>query len=90
MDSTQFVFWLQGFFELSDSKTLSEKQVQVIKDHLALFLNKVTPDRNNVSSWLSREQQTYCTSEFSKSAIDKLNKISEEDIKKFKNISKRN
>lgn len=31
-----FVFWLNGLFELSDVKTLDEKQVKIIKEHLAL------------------------------------------------------
>ena len=46
MDSTNFTYWLQGFFEISDSNKLNEKQVQIIKDHLALVFDKVTPDRN--------------------------------------------
>ena len=46
MDSTAFTYWLQGFFEISDAKKLDEKQVQIIKDHLALVFNKVTPNRN--------------------------------------------
>ncbi len=45
MDSEQFVYWLHGFFEISDAKTLTETQVQIIKDHLDLVFNKVTPDR---------------------------------------------
>ena len=44
MKSEQFVFWLQGFFELSDSKVLSEKQVEVIKNHLKLvFFYEIDP-----------------------------------------------
>ncbi len=46
MDSTNFTYWLQGFFEISDSNKLTEKQVQIIKDHLALVFDKVTPDRS--------------------------------------------
>ena len=45
MDTTSFCYWLQGYFELSESKMLSSRQVQIIKDHLALVFNKVTPDR---------------------------------------------
>lgn len=50
MDAVSFTYWLQGFFEISDAKTLDEKQVQVIKDHLNLVFNKVTPDRNGIES----------------------------------------
>lgn len=46
MTTEQFTIWLQGFFELSGEKKLSEKQVLIIKDHLALVFDKVTPDRS--------------------------------------------
>jgi hypothetical protein len=46
MDSKDFTYWLKGFFEISDSNKLTPKQVQIIKDHLDLVFNKVTPDRN--------------------------------------------
>lgn len=36
MESKSFVYWLQGFFELSKETTLTEEQVQIIKNHLAL------------------------------------------------------
>ena len=34
MTSRDFVYWLQGFFELSEVKTLTEEQVKIIKTHL--------------------------------------------------------
>ena len=44
MKSEQFVFWLQGFFELSESNTLSEKQVEIVKNHLKLvFYHEIDP-----------------------------------------------
>lgn len=43
MNSEQFCYWLQGFFEMTDSKNLSEAQVKMIKEHLALVFQKVTP-----------------------------------------------
>ncbi len=47
MESTEFCYWLTGFFELSESDvTLTKKQVTIIKDHLALVFEKVTPDRS--------------------------------------------
>lgn len=45
MTSENFVYWLQGCLELSDSKTMNETQVQIIKDHLAKVLTKETPVR---------------------------------------------
>ncbi len=43
MSPEQFTFWLQGFFELTDSNKLSANQVKMIKEHLGLVFNKVTP-----------------------------------------------
>ena len=45
MNSQEFCYWLQGFFELSEGKKLTPKQVKIIKDHLALVFTKITPDR---------------------------------------------
>ena len=36
MKSTEFCYWLQGLFELSDVKNLDEKQTSLIKKHLDL------------------------------------------------------
>jgi hypothetical protein len=47
MSPEQFTYWLRGFFEISDTNNLSEKQVQIIRDHLNLVFNKVTPDRKD-------------------------------------------
>lgn len=45
MTPESFAYWLQGFFELSGTDKLTEKQVQIVKDHLALVFTKVTPER---------------------------------------------
>ena len=45
MSYESFVNWLQGFMEIGNPQTLNKKQVQIIKDHLALVFKKVTPDR---------------------------------------------
>ena len=44
MTAEQFTYWLQGFMETADPKSIDEKQTQIIKDHLALVFTKVTPD----------------------------------------------
>lgn len=36
MQSRDFAYWLQGFFEISDAKSLDEKQTEQIKKHLHL------------------------------------------------------
>ena len=43
MTAENFVYWLNGLFELNpDTKKLSEEQVKIIKEHIALVLNKYT------------------------------------------------
>ena len=44
MTERDFCYWLQGFFEVTGSNELTEKQVQIIKDHLQLVFNKQTPN----------------------------------------------
>lgn len=43
MDSIQFCYWLQGFFEIADPERISIDEIKIIKDHLQLVFNKVTP-----------------------------------------------
>lgn len=45
MAHEQFCIWLHGYLEISGVKTLGEKELQVVKDHLNLFFDKQTPDR---------------------------------------------
>jgi hypothetical protein len=47
MTPERFTDWLNGFFEIADPQTLDSREVQIIKDHLALVFNKVTPDRSS-------------------------------------------
>jgi hypothetical protein len=34
MTSKDFAYWLQGFFELSETDELTPRQVEIIKNHL--------------------------------------------------------
>ena len=44
MTSRDFCYWLQGFFEISDSETLSPRQLEVIKNHLSMvFVHELDP-----------------------------------------------
>lgn len=45
MSPETFTYWLQGFVEIANTDTISEKQWQIIKDHLKLVFDKKTPDR---------------------------------------------
>lgn len=44
MNERDFAYWLQGFFELTNTETLSAEQVRVVKEHLALVFDKVTKE----------------------------------------------
>lgn len=44
MTSRDFCFWLQGFFEVTDPKQITEQQTQMIKNHLNLvFKHEIDP-----------------------------------------------
>jgi hypothetical protein len=45
MTPERFTDWLNGFFEIADPQTLDDREVKIIRDHLALVFRKVTPDR---------------------------------------------
>jgi hypothetical protein len=42
MSERDFIYWLSGFLERNDVKTLSEEQVKTIIDHLRLVVDKIT------------------------------------------------
>ena len=50
MTTEQFAYWLKGFMEIQNPDTLDKDQLQIIKDHLDLVFNKVTPVRTPVSA----------------------------------------
>lgn len=50
MNSEQFTYWLQGYAEICGTEPTAE-QWQVIKDHLQLVFQKVTPARNPIDSF---------------------------------------
>ena len=47
MTPENFVYWLQGYFEISNEEThsLNSTKVRVIKEHIALVLKKEMPDK---------------------------------------------
>lgn len=48
MTSRDFVYWLQGSFELNEPVTLNEKQTKLIKQHLALvFIHEIDPSQGD-------------------------------------------
>jgi len=56
MSAEMFCYWLQGHFELNpDLKELDEKQIQIIKEHLKLVFNQITPFQ-----YPGLDSQLYC------------------------------
>lgn len=54
MTPENFVYWLNGFLEIGKPVVLNEIQVQEIKNHIRLVLNKQTVDLNyGLVSYLS-------------------------------------
>lgn len=48
MTSRDFAYWLQGFFEVADAKTITAEQTKTIKKHLALvFKHEIDPSMGN-------------------------------------------
>ncbi len=43
MTPEAFCYWLQGALELGDMKEMSPEEVKIIKDHLKLVFDKLTP-----------------------------------------------
>ena len=51
MEAKSFVYWLQGYFEISGSNILDVGQVEIIKNHLNLvFKHEIDPSLNEGKS----------------------------------------
>lgn len=68
MNERDFIYWLKGYLELSDATALTEKQLQIIKDHIDLVMQKKTPDRSKPAQQLPSHppffgpnEPVYCT-----------------------------
>ena len=45
MTPEQFVYWLQGYSEITDGQSPTPEQWLIIQDHLKAVFDKKTPDR---------------------------------------------
>jgi len=49
MTTRDFAFWLQGFFEVSNSETITKEQTNIIKTHLNLcFKHEIDPSMGSI------------------------------------------
>ncbi len=80
MKSTEFCYWLIGYFELADANTaLTEKQVKTIKNHLKLvFLHEIDPSYSDDKT----VQQIFQNIHDGKKPLDSLEIIKEEKFPK--------
>jgi len=44
MTEREFIYWLQGFLEISNPNSITTEQLTIIKNHLKLVMTKVTPE----------------------------------------------
>jgi len=74
MTPEQFTYWLQGFNEIREKEAvgLTEKEWDIIKDHLRTVFHKVTPERTALKYIRSAESNDY--GEAGNSSLDKENK----------------
>ena len=61
MNERDFCYWLQGYFELNGAEELSAKQVEIVREHLQLVLNKVTRASVDLSSRTFVDVPTHLT-----------------------------
>lgn len=58
MTSRDFAYWLQGFFEISNQKSISADQVKIIKNHLNLvFKHEIDPSIDNGDKKIQEDLQ---------------------------------
>lgn len=77
MTPEQFVYWLQGFVEISGKKELDAAQMQIVQDHLDLVLTKVTPERRPKENRMCKKKDTSLSPE-----LEQLLKEAQEELLK--------
>lgn len=50
MTTREFAYWLQGFFELGESHKMTDRQLEVVSDHLALVFTLGVPPHSAAST----------------------------------------
>ncbi len=61
MTSNEFVYWLQGWLEISGkTQALSVEQVQIIRDHLQLVFKKETPSYEAPNAFIHNDFNLKC------------------------------
>lgn len=58
MTPENFIYWLQGFVEIGGGKP-TDRQWEIIKDHINLVLNKITQETSQEFDKQKKDQR-YC------------------------------
>ncbi len=66
MTPENFCYWLNGLFEISNTDSITDEQVKIIKEHLNLVFNKVTQNGFNPGKYDQISLMTPIDSEFYK------------------------
>lgn len=78
MRSRDFAYWMQGFFEISDSDDVTPEQIRIIKKHLNLvFIHEIDPSMGN------EEHQDKLNKEHNKTTTNSFPTTEEEAIFKW-------
>lgn len=81
MTSRDFAYWLMGFFEIADPKTITEEQTQMIKNHLNLvFYHEIDPSYTDDKERIKKMNEIH----EGKATLNPNKKMSEEDYRKIK------
>ena len=75
MTPLELLIWLHGYLEISDPKTIGEKETQIIKDHLNQMFEKQTPDRNEEEKTDLKEDLCEAEEEIQEDKVDQRDKI---------------
>lgn len=90
MSERDFVYWLQGYLEVSDASELNKEQLQIIKDHLALVIEKITPEYSgitfleNLAKLRNERDDLLCSIKESENPVS----LTEEELRKRANMIK--
>jgi hypothetical protein len=90
MQYRDFAYWLQGYFELTESTSINQKQLQIIKNHINLTLKFNERNDHAISSkakdfvkwfdgFLFSYNENLIVSDI-KPVADKLNSVFEHEI----------
>lgn len=56
MSPQNFAYWLQGFFEISDAKTMSKEQVEIVRNHLDMCFVHVAGNDSKTADKVKRAE----------------------------------